>query len=245
VDLVQLSGYGNEYIELAGWHNEASAVNTVVSSKAPNLQVRWACMSNNGVITAYTPAVPAAPHTWTAADVLTGSATGGAKVPLNTELRDVVRFLNNPPCFRVHCSGSAQTIPLGAGTWTAFTFTGESLDPYGMWSSGATVTCQRAGLYYIAGLAAVTETATKAGYRACRIHHTIAAGGSADYYGASSVPMSSTKTTGTSLLADANIRMAAGDTLQLQFDHTNGSALPVLGTSALVSARMIGVWMAK
>jgi hypothetical protein len=245
VDLVQLSGVSNEYIELAAFHNEASAFNTVVSSKAPNLQVRWACMSNNGFITAFTPAVPAAPHTWTATDVLTGSATGGAKVALNTELRDTVRFLNNPPCFRVHASGTAQTLPAGAGTWTPITFTAESLDPYGMWTSGATVTCQRAGLYYVACLGAVTETATKAGYRAVRIHHTIAAGGSADYYGTSIQAGTGTATTGTTMLASAHIRMAAGDTLQMQYDHTNGSALPVLGTSATNSARMIGVWEAK
>lgn len=245
VDLIQLSGQSNEYIELAGWHNEASAFNTVVASKAPNLQVRWVCQSNNGFITAYTPALPATPHVWTAADEYTGSATGGIKVPLNTELRDTVRFLNNPPIFRVHASGTAQTIPAGAGTWTAFTFTGESVDPYGMWSSGATVTVQRAGLYYVAGLGAVTETAAKVGYRAIRIHRGIAAGGTADFYGNSSVPISGAATTGTTLLADAFIRLAVNDTLQLQFDHTNGSALPVIGTSATNSARMIGVWVAK
>jgi hypothetical protein len=245
VDLIQLSGQSNEYIELAGWHNEAGPFNTVVSSKAPNLQVRWVCQADDGFITAYTPAVPAAPHTWTATDTVTGSVTGGSKVPMNVELRDTARFLNNPPIFRVHCSGSSQTIPTGTGLWTAFTWTGESVDPYGMWTSGASVTCQRAGLYYIAGLAAVAETSTKAGYRASRIHHTIAAGGSADYYGTSSVPMSGTRTTGTTLLADGMIRLAVGDTLQLQFDHTNGSALPVLGTSVTACARMIGVWMAK
>jgi hypothetical protein len=245
VDLIQLSGVSSEYIELVGWHNEVSAFNTVVSSKAPNLQVRWVCQANNGFIAAFTPGLPAAPHTWTATDVLTGSATGGSNVPLNTELRDVARFLNNPPIFRVHASGTAQTIPAGAGTWTALNFTGESVDPYGMWTSGSTVTCQRAGLYYIAGLAAVAETSTKVGYRASRIHHTIAAGGSADYYGTSIQAMTGTRTTGTTLLADGMIRMAVGDTVQLQLDHTNGSALPVLGTSVTACARMIGVWMAK
>ena len=173
------------------------------------------------------------------------SATGAGLVPLNTELRDTIRYLNNPPIFRVHASGTAQTLPIGPGVWTPITWTGESVDNYGMWSSGASVTCQRAGVYYIAGLAAVTETATKAGYRACRIHHTIAAGGSADYTGTSAMPMTGTKTTGTTLLADAFIRLAVGDTLQLQFDHTNGSALSVLGTSVTAAARMIGVWTAK
>jgi len=244
VDLIKLSGQ-SDYVELAAWHNETAAVNTVVSGKMPSLQVRWACMSENGFFNAFTPAVPAAPHTWTATDILTASATGANMVPLNTELRDTIRYLNNPPIFRVHASGTSQTVPFGAGTWTPITWTGESVDNYGMWSSGASVTCQRAGLYYVAGLAAVTETLTKAGYRACRIHHTIAAGGSADYYGTSSQPMTSTKTTGTTLLADAWIRMAAGDSLQLQFDHTNGSVLSVLGTSATAAARMIGVWSAK
>jgi hypothetical protein len=241
VDLIQLNGGSSDYVELAAWHNEISAVSTVVSGKLPSLQVRWVGINPTGQPT---PALPANPHTWVATDIATGSATGTNKVPLNVELRDVVRFLNNPPIFRVHASGTAQTIPTGAGTWTPITFTGESVDPYGMWSTGSSVTCQRAGLYYIAGLAAVTETSTKAGYRACRIHHTIAAGGSANYTGMSAQPMTGTKTTGTTLLADAWIRMAAGDSLQLQFDHTNGSALSVLGTSATASARMIGVWAA-
>jgi hypothetical protein len=245
IDLIQLDGGAGDYVELGAWHNEAAAVNTVVSSKLPSLQVRWVCQNPAG---AATPALPAIPHTWTGADIVTASATGANKVPLNTELRDTFRFLNNPPIFRVHCSGTAQTIPAGAGTWTAFTFTGESVDNYGMWSSGASVTCQRAGLYYVAGLAAVTEPATKNGYRASRIHHTIAAGGSADYYGISALPMTGTKTTGTSLIADAWIRMAVGDTLQLQMDQTQTTAptaLPVLGTSAAVSARMVGLWAAR
>jgi hypothetical protein len=196
---------------------------------------------------AFAVALPANPHTWVATDIVTGSATGANKVPLNTELRDVVRWLNSPPVFRVHTSGSAQTIPTGAGTWTPFTWTGESVDNYGMWTSGASVTCTRAGLWYVAGLGAVSETATKAGYRACRIHHTIAAGGSADYYGMSAQPMTGAKTTGTTLLADAPIRMAVNDTLQLQFDHTNGAggALPVIAVSANNSARMVGVWTAR
>lgn len=242
IDLIQLDGNAGDYVELGAWHNESAAVNTTVSSKLPSLQVRWVCQNPAG---APTPALPAAPHTWTATDIYTGSATGAGRVPLNTELRDAFRFLNNPPIFRVHCSGTSQTVPSGAGTWTPLSFTGESVDNYGMWSSGASVTCQRAGLYYVAGLAGTTETSTKAGYRASRIHQTLAAGGSQDYYGVSAMPMTGTKTTGTTLLADAWIRMAAGDTLQLQFDHTNGSALSVLGTSAAVSARMIGLWAAR
>jgi hypothetical protein len=244
VDLIQMSGQNGDYIELAGWTDESS-VSTVVSSKAPNLQVRWVCQSNNSAFAAFTPSVPGAPHTWTATDIITGSATGTNKVPLNTELRDTVRFLNNPPIFRVHTSGTSQTIPTGAGTWTAITFQGESIDPYGMWSSGSSVTCQRAGLYFVAGHGAVTETSTKTGYRAVRIHHTIAAGGSADYYGSSIQAGTGTNTTGTTMLASAHIRMAAGDTLQLQYDHTNGSALSVLGTSVRSCARMIGVWESK
>jgi hypothetical protein len=240
VDLIQLNP-SSDYIELGAWHNEAAAVNTVVSGKLPSLQARWVCINPAVMSTA---ALPGAPHAWTGTDILTASATGANKVPLNTEIRDVIRYLINPPIFRVHTSGTSQTIPSGAGTWTAFTWQGESVDNYGMWSSGASVTCQRAGVYYVAGTGAVTETSTKAGYRAIRIHHTIAAGGSADYYGISAQPMTGTKTTGTSLIADAFIRMAVGDTLQLQFDQTNGSALSVV-SSAVNGSRLIGVWTAK
>lgn len=245
VDLVQLSGRNSDYVELGAWQNETGAVNTLVTAKVPSLQVGWVCQNTAG---APTPALPANPHTWTASDIYTGSATGAGKVPLNTELRDTIRFLNNPPMFRVHCSGTSQTIPTGAGTWTPISFTGESVDAYGMWSSGATVTCQRAGLYYVAGLAAVSEPATKNGYRACRILQGLAGGGSTPYYGMSAVPMSGSKTTGTTLLVDAMIRMAVGDTLQLQMDQTQTTAptaLPVIGASATNSARMVGVWVAR
>lgn len=242
VDLVQLSGLNGDYIELGAWHNESASVNTVVSGKLPSLQARWVCGNTSGLPT---PALPGSPHTWASTDIFTGDATGTNKVPLNVELRDTVRYLINPPTFRVHTNGTSQTIPSGAGTWTAITFNGESVDNYGMWSSGAIVTCQRAGLYYVAGLGAVSETSTKAGYRAVRIHQSIAAGGTADFTGTSAVPMTGTKTTGTTLLADAFIRLAVNDTLQLQFDHTNGSSLSVLGSSTASCARLIGIWVAK
>lgn len=245
IDLVQLSGLGSEYVELVGYNDTAAAVNTAVSGKTPSLTVRWVCQSTNGFITAFTPALPATPHTWTATDVLTGSATGGAKVPLNVELRDTVRFLNNPPIARVTASGTVQTIPTGT-TWTSINFTtaGKTVDNYGGWAiaNPSRYTCQRAGLYLIAGLGNLIETAANTGYRAIRLQQTFAAGGTQTYAGWTSVP-DPARPTGTALYANGLIRMAAGDYVEVQMQQTSGAAR-TLNTTAGNASRIVAVWMA-
>lgn len=242
VDLVQKQS--PRYFQLMGWQNTGVAVSTVVAGKSPSFMVRWAT-TDQGVSGITTPATPALLHTWVDADEVTADATGsssavgGVKVPLNRELRDAAMFLTNRPALRVSTQGTTQTIPAGAGTWTPLTWMVENLDNYGMWGSGNTVTCQRAGLYFVAGTAAVIESTAKTGYRAVRIRQGIAAGGSATFGGGSCQPSTGTVTNGTSLIAVAMIRMAVGDTLQLQFDHTNGSALsvkPGLGPAAKLIA---------
>jgi hypothetical protein len=245
IDLVKLSGNASDYLELVGYNDTAAAVNTAVSGKTPSLTVRWVCQSDNGFITNFTPALPATPHTWTATDVLTGSATGGAKVPLNVELRDMVRFLNNPPIARITASGTVQTIPTGTG-WTSINFTtaGETVDNYGGWAiaNPSRYTCQRAGLYLIAGLGNLIETASNSGYRAIRLLQTFAAGGTQAYAGWSTVP-DPLRPTGTALYATGLIRMAAGDYVEVQMQQTSGASRS-LNTTAGNASRIVAVWMA-
>jgi hypothetical protein len=245
IDLVQLDGSASDYIELAGWQNTGSAVNTAVSTKGASLTVRWVAADPAGTH-AFAPALPGTPHTWTSADTWTADATGGAKVPMNRECRDIIRYLNNPPIARLTASGTAQTIPTGSGTWTSINYTASgNVDTYSGWAIGnpSRYVCQRAGLYLVAGQATVAETASNAGYRAVRLLQTIAAGGTATYAGWAVRPVT-TATTGTSIYAIAMVRMAAGDYIETQMQHTQGASLSV-GTSATGAPRMIAVWMAK
>jgi hypothetical protein len=243
IDLLQMNGGSNHYAELMAYQNVGTAQNTLVAGKNPSLTVRWVAVDPAST-SFFTPALPAVPHTWTATDIYTGSATGAGKVPLNTELRDYVNFLTNPPIARVTAQGTAQTIPTGSGTWTSVQFPTNTVDTYGGWASGSNTryTAQRAGLYLIAGLASVAEASPWAGYRAVRLLQTFAAGGTQAYAGWTTLPQTAGGT-GTAIYATGLIRMAAGDYVETQMQHTQGAAL-TLNNLANNSSRMIAVWMA-
>jgi hypothetical protein len=240
LDLMQLHGGNNDYIELVARQVTGAAVNTIVSGKSPSLTVRWVAADPawSGFAT---PALPASPHTWTATDVYTGSATGAGKVPLNTELRDAVNFLNNPPIARLTSEGSAQTIPTGT-TWTSIAFPTETVDSYNGHdnvTNNTRYTCQRAGLYLVAGLASIAETASNNGYRAVRL----LVNGTTPYAGWTCLPQTA-GTTGTAIYATALIRMAAGDYVETQMQQTQSAATRTINAAANNCARMIAVWMA-
>lgn len=239
-DLVQL--YQNDYVELVGYQNTGSSVSTVVSSKSPALTVRWVAPDQASPDVVSGVALPPVPHTWTGSDVWTGSATGTNKVPMNTECRDPIRFLLNPPVARVTASGTSQTIPSGSGTWTSVAFTTASIDNYGGWSSGlngSRYTCQRAGLYFVAGFVNVIEAGTNAGYRAVRL----LVNGAVAYPGWSSLPQSS-GSTGTGLYATGRVRLNVGDYVEVQMQQTQGSALSLYSNAGNAS-RLIALWTAR
>lgn len=230
-----------QYIELSAWHNHGSAATVAASSHVASMNVRWIGSGSGTAV-----ALPAAPRTWTATDELWADSSGGSKVPLNVELRDRLRFLNYPPHCRLTSEGSAQTVPSGAGTWTAIQLPTQNLDNYSGWSSGANTryTCQRAGLYFVYGQAALSGTNAGAGtFVAARIRHTIALGGTADYNGTATVPPT-TAATGTTVPAHGLIRMAAGDYVELQASHNLGAAKSVK-TGSKDASRLIAVWMAR
>lgn len=231
VDLLQMAA--GDYLELCGYQNSGGTVSTIISGRAATLTMRWACAG-----TGTTVALPSTPRTWTAADLLTADSTGGANVPLNLNIRDVIRWLNYPAIAKITASGTTQTIPSGVGTWTSLQMPASTVDNYGMWSSGANtkLTCQRAGVYLIAGLASISEGSSNTGYRAARLLHTIAAGGSATYGGTASVP-ATTSTIGTAIQVVHPIRMAVNDTIELQASHNQGSSL-----NAGTASRLIAVW---
>jgi hypothetical protein len=239
-DLIALDGAFSDYVSLQGWHNHGSSASTVASSHAPSMTVRWVSAGTGTTVT-----LPATPHTWTAADEAWADSAGGAKVPLNLELRDRIRFYNYPPIARLTSETSAQTIPSGAGTWTSVNMPTVTVDNYAGWSSGANAryTCQRPGLYFVYGQAALLATNAGAGtYVAARISHNIALGGTADYYGDATLPPT-TIATGTTVAAHGLIRMAANDFVVLQASHNLGAAKTVKATAG-GACRLIAVWMA-
>ncbi|KAB2384762.1 hypothetical protein [Actinomadura montaniterrae] len=242
MDLVQLNGRNDNYVELCAWQNTGVLVNTLVSGKSPSFTVRWvgADPAWAGIAT---PALPALPHTWTDTDIVTGSATGAGKVPLNTEIRDLVNFLHNPPLARLTSQGTTQTIPPGASTWTSINFTaaGETLDNYGGWAAAtpSRYVCKRAGLYLLYGLAAVAEPASPAGYRAARL----LINGTTAYAGGSCFPATGT-TAGTALPAVAQVRLAVNDYVEVQMLQTQGAALSVKDGVGDAS-RLVAVWKSR
>lgn len=249
IDLIQLSGQAGDFVELMARQITGAAVNTSVSSKSPSFTVRWVC-ANPAWSGAATPALPATPHTWLTSDRatadLTGVVGGHSLVPLNRELRDAVSFLNNPPIARLTSEGTTQTVPSGSGTWTSIQFPAETVDNYSGHdnaTNNSRYTCQRAGLYLVAGLVAVAEPGTNAGYRAARLQQTFAAGGSQTYAGWTTLPQTS-GTTGSSIYAVGLVRMAAGDFVETQIQHTQGAALSV-NSNAGNASKMIIVWMAQ
>lgn len=253
LDLLQMSGGANDYVELMARQVTGGAINTIVSGKSPSLTVRWVA-TDPADIGGATPALPA-PHVWVAADRATATATGTVSghtlVPLNRELRDVVRFLNNPPIARLTSEAGSQTIPNG-GVFTSINFPTETVDSYGGHdpvTNNTRYTCQRAGLYFVSGLASLAEGnggGVNNGYRAVRLLQTFQTGGTQTYAGWTCLPQASTGTTGTAIYATALVRMAVGDYVETQIAHTqtNATVGRVVNAAANNCSRMIAVWMA-
>ena len=238
IDLVEMDANGGGYAELMGYQTSGANLSTVASGKTPSLTMRWVATGSTGVA----PVALPAPRTWSSTDVLSSSSSTGGRVPLNTHIRDIVRWLEYPPIARITSQGSLQTIPTGA-SWTSIQMPTMTVDNYGAWSSGANtkLTCQRPGVYYVAGLGNVGDTAANVGYRAARLLHTKAAGGTSIYGGASSVPAPA-GTTGTAVYATGFIRLAVGDTVEVQMQQTQGAALSVT-TLAGNACKLLYVWM--
>jgi hypothetical protein len=240
IDLVPLAG--GDTIGLRVW-TDLSGQSTVVSGKSPSLTARWVGSGTGTVV-----GLPAVPHTWIDADALSASSTGataragGNKVPLNTEIRDLIRFLNYPPLARITNQGGSQSIATGTG-WTSVIFTaGSNIDTFAGWASGAPTlyTVPRAGVYFVAGYVSYIEVGgANTGYRAARL----LINGATPYGGTSSVP-TTTGAAGSAVYAVRKLRLAAGDTIAVQAQQTQGVSL-ALGNGASTSSRLIAVWLSR
>lgn len=249
VELIRLAGnpFGAPaiFVELAGWQNTGASVNTIVSSKCPSFTV-----ANTGADRSFgsqfAPAVTPTigPNDQLTADATGASPAGGVKVPVNHYVFDPVVYLTSPAQAKTTSQGSTQTFTNLTGVFTSIQMPTRDLDTFAMWSSGSNtkLTATRNGLFFIYGLAAVIETATKTGYRAVQILHTAFSGGATTVYGGNSTQCGTgAGTTGTALPACDLIQMSIGDTVELQFAHTNSSTMTVQ-TGTGNNSRLIALW---
>jgi hypothetical protein len=252
VDILAIHGNpfaGAPYVSLIVFQAVGSAVSTLVSGKTPSLSVGWC-----GSLRSYTQAnslVPASPHVLTAIDQVTGDATGaspagGVKVPINENDFWPAAFLMSPPVARVTSQGSSQVFSNLTGVFTSIQFPTSDIGIWPMWSSGSNtkLTFLRDGLYFVYGLAAATEPAAKVGYRAAQLLVTLAAGGTVIYGGNSTQCMTGSQTTGTAVPAMDLIQAVAGDTVELQFAHTNNVSLSAKTGSGDCS-RLMALWVSR
>lgn len=246
IDLWVVTGDSTHYLELEAFHTSASAQSTVVSSKCPSFTTRWVGgeRSFNTL-----PAPLTAPHTMIPQDQVTGPSTGsspvspGVKVPLDNEIFNPVAFYNSPPICRITSQGGSQSIT-NTGVFQSIQFPNKDIDVWGQWSSGANTrfTCVRAGFYYIAGMAAVSESSgTHSGFRLARMlmNGTTVIGGN------TTITNSGTDTTGCALYTVTMLQLAVGDYLEVQMAQTQSNAPTSLTvtTGQTDSAKLIAVWM--
>jgi hypothetical protein len=229
-DLLKVDSF--EYIELMTYQNSGGALSLSSSTtKTAQLTMRWATVHSGTTVD-----LPGTPRTWTAGDVLTADSAGTGEVPLNTHIRDVLRWLRYPPAARLDSAGTSQTVP--SSTWTSINFTAEQFDNYGGHSTSSNpsrYTVQRDGLYFVYGLASIAETNTT-GYRISRL----LVNGTDAYGGTSARPVASS-TIGSSLPACAHIRLEAGDYVELQSYQSSGSSLAVKDGTGDAS-KLIALW---
>ncbi|TDB86269.1 hypothetical protein E1264_18410 [Actinomadura sp. KC216] len=232
-DLVHLEAL--DYLQLQVWQNSGGAVLTEnTTTKKSQLTLRWATSAAGDTV-----ATPSVPRTWTADDLLTADSAGAGQVPLNTHVRDVIRWLRFPPAARLDSQGTAQTIPSGSGSWTSVNMTSEQLDNYGGHDNGVNPSryvCQRAGLYFVHGVSSLADPLGAAGYRASRL----AVNGTRFYGGTSTIPATGT-TAGSATAVSAHIRLRVGDYVELQAQQTHGSALAV-SSGAASASRLVVLW---
>lgn len=244
IDLIGVTG--GDTLSLATWTNLAAGAPTVVSGKTPSLTARWV-----GSAAGTVSPLPPVPHSWIPADYPSASAAGvssklgGVAVPLNSEVRDLIRFLNYPPLARLTSQASTQTIPTG-GVWTPVQFPTAGIDTYTGWSSGTNTkyTVQRAGVYLSAGFVSLVEVSAAGGWRGARLLVTAAGTGTTTPYGGTTVVPLSTGTTGTAMYAARHLRLAAGDTVEVQAANGGSSALSVNASTA-AGSRLIMVWKGR
>lgn len=230
VELVSATGQtsGGPFVTLEAYVAGSTASSTATGSKIPSLTVMW--VGGSWIWTPLQSPV-SSPHTWVDADEATANATGlssqtgGQKVPLNIEVVQNTAFHTSPPTFRAnsYTSGTAATAVTDA--WTSIPLPSMDIDNFGGWSSSANTryTVKQAGLYLVSGTVAWIEAVSPTGYRICRLRVN---GDNTQVYGGNTFQVTAgCASRRISNVAVAMIQLNAGDYLELQFSHNQGSSL--------------------
>lgn len=224
-DLVQLlrtgapDSAGTDYVQLLAFANHGSFNLQGTAPALPTLSARWA---GSG-----------------AASTLPVPGNGSFPVPpsfvdqawLNTNIRDTVSFLSNPPMLRYAYVPGSQTI--ASGTWataTKISLNTATLDNYSAWSAGNNNwIAPAAGVHYIYGQVAYTSAANVAYAAGVTVNGTTTWGQALE---------NANTTAGTVIASFAeHFRLSAGDTVSLAGFQNAGSAL-----SLKVQTRLVIVW---
>jgi hypothetical protein len=191
---------GSDYVQLQAWTNASGGADLDASTaNYPRLSVRWAGTGNLSVLgVPANAAFPVPPvfvdNTW-----------------LNTNIRDTLKFLINPPMIRYTTPSVSALV---ATTWpagTPITLTGETLDNQSAYSTSTGLfTAPAAGVYYIIAQVAVAVTSTAS---ASHFAAGIAVNGGTTWGNAVYIPAG---VTGTVIAtATGRFRMSAGGTAGL------------------------------
>ena len=224
-DLVQLTrtgvpdSSGSDYLQLMAFTDHSSFTLQGTMPTLPTLSARWA---GSG-----------------AASTLPVPGNGSFPVPpsfvdqawLNTNIRDAVSFLSNPPMLRYAYVPGSQTI--ASGTWataTKISLNTASLDNYSAWSAGNNDwVAPVAGVHYVYGQVAYPSS-SGASYAAGVTVNGTTTWGQSYINGAT--------TSGTIICSMAeHFRFSAGDTVSLAGFQNAGSAL-----SLRVQTRLCILW---
>lgn len=214
-DLVQMVRTGipdsanSDYLQLMAFTNHSSFTLQGTTPNLPTLSARWV---GSG-----------------AASALSVPANGTFPVPpayvdqawLNTNIRDTVGFLANPPMLRYTYVPGSQTIASGSwATATKVTLNTASLDNYSAWSAGSNQwVAPVAGVHYIYGQVALASSAAASYAAGVTVNGTTTWGQSY---------INGVTTAGTIICSFAeHFRLNAGDTVALAGFQNAGSALSV------------------
>jgi hypothetical protein len=166
-------------------------------------------------------AAPPIPRTFVPGEIETGAY-------LNS-LSSVLNFLLNPPRCRLYAS-VAQTLP--TGSYTPLTFNSEVYDTDTMHSTSSNtsrITCTTSGLYHVEAMATVTPNTTGR-----RLGSIFKNGAQLPTDTLDTEPVSS-GSIGTTVFAQGDYQLAAGDYLEFNVYQDSGASLSTYATSNTVS----------
>lgn len=224
-ELVQLNA--GDYVELGCWQDTGASQTLVNGTKSASLTVQWvaATSGTTGLPVPSPAAWPSPPSYITAAW-------------MNTNVRDVIRYLTYPPIFRAYYNGSSNTQP--SQTWpsgTAIAMDTVTVDNYGGWSSSTPTqyTFQRPGHYFVYGQMAVT--ASTAGSRGAGLR----VNGGTVQWGGHEMPCAGSVTPGHTSVVQRILKVAQGDYVELIGFQNSGSALAY--RTGASTCKLIAVWL--